>query len=139
MKTPSTHKLISVTLGGVFLLLASGCAVTTDGGYGGYPYVAAPNVGVGLGLGLDYYNDGPFGFDYGGWGPGYGVGPYYRRGGDARGHGDDHSHGDFRPHGGGILSGHSFRPAAPSRPMPSIPSGSHFGGDRGGDRGGGRR
>ncbi|WP_305807253.1 hypothetical protein, partial [Stenotrophomonas sp. YIM B06876] len=94
MKTPSRNGLAAAALGGLLVLLSSGCAVTSDGGYA---YGAAPAVGIGL----DYYDE-PFGFDYGGWGPGYGVGPFHRGG-------------DFHPRGGGNASGHAFRPAAPSR------------------------
>lgn len=47
----------------------------------------------------------PSGSDYGGWGPGYHVGP--ARHGERR---EEHS------------SNHAYRPAAPSRPAPSIPS-----------------
>jgi len=55
--------------------------------------------------GADFYE--PSGYEYGGWGPGYRVGP--PRGGDHR-----HDHpGGGRP---------AYRPAAPSRSMPSIPS-----------------
>lgn len=90
------------------LVLPVGCAV--DGSYrSGSP--------VSVGVGLDYYE--PFGFDYGGWGPGYHVGP--SRGG--------------MPHRG-VAPGRGFRSAPPGRAMPSIPSAPHSGG---GQRGGGRR
>jgi hypothetical protein len=95
-------------LAGTVLVAAAGCAVT-EGGYG---YDGS------VGVGVDYYE--PFGFDYGGWGPGYGgVAPY--RGGGPR---------------GGSPPGRSYRPAPSGRAMPSIPSGSRSGGGR---SGGGRR
>jgi hypothetical protein len=92
---------------GAFALLALGCAVTAGGGYG---------YDGGVGVGLDYYE--PLGFDYGGWGPGYGVGPF--RGG---GHRPDRG-------GGANPPGHAYRPSAPSRSVPSIPSGPRTGGGR---------
>ena len=67
--------------------------------------------------GVDYYYGPPV--FYGGWGPDYFVGPPPRRW-------------DGRPHprlGGG--GNPSFRPAPPSRPMPSIPSGPRGPGMRG--------
>ena len=92
---------------GLFTVLSSGCVVPGDGyGYNG-------DVGVGV----DYYE--PFGAIYGGWGPGYYVGPYR-----------DGGHGAYR--GGGRPSGHTYRPAPASHPMPSIPSGSRSGGSRSG-------
>jgi hypothetical protein len=68
---------------------------------------------VGVGYDAGYYE--PYGYEYGGWGPGYRVGP--GRGGDRRG-------------------GHpgSYRPAPSSRPTPSIPNRPRAGG---GPRGGG--
>jgi hypothetical protein len=59
------------------------------------------------GYGVNFYDAG--GYAYGGWGPGYGVGPP-RRGGD-RGRPDSHA----APHT-------AYRPASPSRSMPSLPS-----------------
>jgi hypothetical protein len=59
---------------------------------------------VGVGYVGGYYE--PYGYDYGGWGPGYAVGPY--RGG----------------HGGWNRDrGHApaFRPAPGGRSMPSLP------------------
>jgi squid-like protein/heterogeneous nuclear ribonucleoprotein A1/A3 len=85
------------------LLLPGACAV--EGGYG-YDDV---------GLGVGYYE--PFGFDYGGWGPGYRVGP--PRGGEGRGRGG---------------AGRGYRAAPEGRAMPSIPSGARSGGGRGGKR-----
>jgi hypothetical protein len=75
----------------------AGCVA--DGGYDG---------GVDVGYDVGFYE--PFGYEYGGWGPGYRVGPP-RRGFD-RGRGD--------VHGGAPHS--SYRPAAPSRSMPSLPT-----------------
>lgn len=92
-----------------FLFLSSGCVATADGGY-------EPNVNVGIGL--DYYDQ--FGYDYGNWGPDYGVGPY--RGGGARPRRGDGNPGH---------AGHGFRPASPSHQTPSIPSGPRAGGRRG--------
>lgn len=89
----------------LFSILSPGCAVTA-GGYG---------VDEGVGVGLDYYE--PFGFDYGGWGPGYRVGPF--------------RDGAQRPdRGGGNPPGRAFRPAPPSRSIPSIPSRARSGGSR---------
>jgi hypothetical protein len=76
------------------LMLLNACAVTGVGVDG--------SVGVGYDAG--YYE--PWGYDYGGWGPGYRVGP--GRGGDRRS--------DHPPHG--------YRPAPASHPTPSIPRGS---------------
>ena len=79
----------------------------------------------GGGYGYDGYNDGgigaayyePFGFDYGGWGPGYQVAPY--RGGD------------HRPVSVGThASARAYRSAPASHSMPSIPSHSRSGGSR---------
>jgi hypothetical protein len=69
---------------------------------------------VGVGYDAGYYE--PYGYEYGGWGPGYRVGP--GRGGDRRG-------------------GHpgAYRPAPASRPTPSIPNRPRAGG---GPRGPGR-
>jgi hypothetical protein len=100
----STHAgRLAAALGGIGLMILTACAVTGVGVDG--------SVGVGYDAG--YYE--PYGYDYGGWGPGYIVGP--GRGGDRRGHG---------PHLGG---GHAYRPAPSFRPTPSIP-----GGSRGGSR-----
>jgi hypothetical protein len=54
----------------------------------------------------------PYGYEYGGWGPGYFVGP--GRGGDRRG-----------------SSSHTYRSAPQSRPTPSIPRTPRGGGNRG--------
>ena len=93
---------------GLFTALASGC-VAPGGGYG---------YDNGVGVGVDYYE--PYGGYYGGWGPGYRVGP-------SRGY--DHGGGGYRGDGG-RPGGHSFRPPAASRSMPSIPSGGRGGGGR---------
>jgi hypothetical protein len=96
-------------LAAVSIALMSGCVAP----YPGYGY---GNVAVGA----DYYE--PYGFDYGGWGPGYYVGPG-RRGGFARGGGP-----------------HAFRGAPAGRRMPSLPGGRGGGrGGRGHGGGGGRR
>ncbi len=90
-------------------VLLFGCFIP-GGGYG---------YDDGGGIGGAYYE--PFGFDYGGWGPGYHVAPY--RGGD------------HRPVSGGGHTARAYRSAPASRSMPSIPShsssgGSHSGGSR---------
>jgi hypothetical protein len=108
MKTLQRARRPAALIGMVALLvLPAGCAVEGGSAYG-------PAVSVGVGL--DYYE--PFGFDYGGWGPGYNVGP--PRAG--------------APRGGGA-PGRGWRPAPPGRAMPSIPSAP----PRGGARGGGKR
>lgn len=101
----------AAVVAGLFLLLASGCAVTGEGGYG-------YNGGVSVGVGLDYYD--PFGFDYGPWGPDYQVGPY--RGGA-----------QHRQRGDGKAPGHNYRPAPRSHSVPSIPSKPRSGGGRSSD------
>jgi hypothetical protein len=53
-----------------------------------------------------YYE--PYGYEYGGWGPGYHVGPW--RGG---------GHPDY--HGGGGGHAPAYRPAPAGRSAPSIP------------------
>jgi hypothetical protein len=82
-------------------------------------------VGYDGDVGVDYYGGfyEPYGYDYGGWGPGYYVGP--PRGGDRRrdggrdgDHGDHGDHGPGGDHGGG--PGHG---------------GPGFGGDHGGGGG----
>ena len=83
------HGLLVVVFAAV-----AGCVA--GGGYDG---------GVDVGYGVDFYE--PFGYEYGGWGPGYGVGPPRR--------GFDRGRGEGAPHP-------AYRPAAPSRSMPSLPS-----------------
>ena len=80
-------------IGALTVAIFSGCAV--DGVSG--------DVGVGYVGG--YYE--PYGYDYGGWGPGYAVGPY--RGG----------HGGFNRDRGHAPA---FHPAPRGHSMPSIPS-----------------
>lgn len=60
---------------------------------------------VGVGYVGGYYE--PYGYDYGGWGPGYAVGPY--RGGHG-GYNRDRGHAP------------AFHPAPRGHSMPSIPS-----------------
>jgi len=70
---------------------------------------AVEGVGVDGSVGVDYvggYYE-PYGYEYGGWGPGYAVGPY------RDGHG-----GYYRDRG----HAPAFRPAPRGRSMPSIPS-----------------
>jgi hypothetical protein len=99
------RRLASALLFCPLLALPVGCAVTGDG---------TNSVGVAT-FGLDYYE--PFGYDYGGWGPGYAVGPF-RGGGERIGR------------RGGPSSGQPFRSAGPGRSMPSIPTGPRLGGGR---------
>jgi hypothetical protein len=95
----AARALASTLPAAAFAMLAA-CAVGPGGPYGGDDYVGG------------YYE--PVGYDYGGWGGGYGyrVGP--ARGGER----------------GGGPGPHAFRPAPASRPTPSIPS--RGGGGRGG-------
>ncbi len=87
-----------------------------------------PGEGYGYGnvpVGAGYYER--YGFDYGGWGPGYYVGPG-PRGGNR-----------FFARGGGQ---HAFRGPPAGRGMPSLPRGGRGGGRAGGGGhggGGGRR
>jgi hypothetical protein len=96
MKTLMNRRSLRALILASFVVMA-GCVVG-GGGYDG---------GASVGYDVGFYE--PFGYDYGGWGPGYGVG-LPRRGYD-RGRPDFHP----APHS-------SYRPAAPSRPMPSLPS-----------------
>jgi squid-like protein/heterogeneous nuclear ribonucleoprotein A1/A3 len=116
---------MAACLGAVALAMLSACEVTGVGVDG--------SVGV-VGYDGGYYE--PYGYEYGGWGPGYRVGP--GRGGDRRhegggdrhqdgggdrhqdGGGDRHQGGGDRHQGGG--ASHSYRPAPASRPTPSIPN-----------------
>jgi hypothetical protein len=73
---------------------------------------AVTGVGVDGTVGVDYvggYYE-PWGYDYGGWGPGYAVGPWH----------DGHRFGGPGFHGGGRPPPH-FRPGPVGRPMPSLP------------------
>ena len=83
-------------------VLLFGCFVPV----GGYGYDDGGDIGGA------YYE--PFGYDYGGWGPGYHVAPY--RGGD------------HRPVSGGGHTARAYRSAPASRSMPSIPSHARSGG-----------
>jgi hypothetical protein len=85
-------------LGAALVMLLPGCVAGGGGDYDG---------GVSVSYGADFYE--PFGYEYGGWGPGYWVGPPRRGGGW-----------HHRDYGGG--RGPAYHPAAPSRSMPSIPS-----------------
>lgn len=78
--------------GALTLAALSSCAVDGVSGSVGVGYVG------------DYYE--PYGYDYGGWGPGYAVGPY--RGG----HGDFHRDRGHAP---------AYRSPPPGRGMPSLP------------------
>jgi hypothetical protein len=79
--------------GALSLAMLSSCAVDGVSGEVGVGYVGG------------YYE--PYGYDYGGWGPGYAVGPY--RGG----HG-----GYYRDRG----HAPAFHPAPQGHRMPSLPS-----------------
>lgn len=96
MKTLVNGRSMRGLIGAVLVAIA-GCVA--GGGYDG---------GVSVGYGVGFYE--PYGYDYGGWGPGYRVGPP-RRGFDRPGRPDLHA----APHP-------SYRPAPPSRPMPSLPT-----------------
>jgi hypothetical protein len=82
-----------VSMGALVFTALAGCAVEGVSGEVGVGYVG------------DYYE--PYGYDYGGWGPGYAVGPY--RGG----------HGGFYRDRGHAPA---FRSAPQGHSMPSIPS-----------------
>jgi hypothetical protein len=82
-----------VLTGALALAGISSCAVDGVSGSVGVGYVGG------------YYE--PYGYDYGGWGPGYVVGPY--RGG---GHGDFHRDRGHAP---------AFRPPPRGHGMPSLP------------------
>jgi hypothetical protein len=98
-------KLIACIATAVFL---AGCAVS-GGGVG---------VGVDANLGYDagYYE--PYGYEYGGWGPGYGVAPWRGDRGDHGRH-DDHPR-DNQPHDRGHAP--AYRPAPAGHSTPSLPS-----------------
>jgi hypothetical protein len=98
-------RLLIVLAIGLLTFTESACTVVGDG------FAGNGNVGVGL----DYYE--PLGFDFGGWGPGYGIGPYH-----------DGSH-RFESRGSGS-AGHAYRSAPSSRAIPSIPSQGRLGGGR---------
>jgi hypothetical protein len=91
-------------------LSVADCAVS-GGGVG---------VGVDASVGYDagYYE--PSGYEYGGWGAGYGVAP--RRG--DRGHRDDHPREEHprEEHPHNRPQQPAYRPPAPGRSMPSLPS-----------------
>jgi hypothetical protein len=101
---------LTVALGAVLLTVVQGCVVGGGGYYDGDGYY---DGGAEVSYGADFYE--PYGYDYGGWGPGYRVGPF--RGGEHHDRGGDH-----HPDRGGGRGAPAYRPAAPSRSMPSIPS-----------------
>jgi hypothetical protein len=118
-------RLVTGLIGLSAAAMLSGCAVP-DGGYA-----------YGGGFGANYYE--PYGFGYGGWGPGYGVGPFrgsdhdFNHGGDHDfNHGGDH---DFN-HGGEFHTAHAYRSAPAGHAMPSIPGGGGHGGAASGFHGG---
>jgi hypothetical protein len=112
MNAPLQQRFAGWLSVGLLVIALLGCTVTG----GGLAYDGT------VGVGLDYYE--PLGFDYGGWGPDYGIGPY-------------HDGGRRPDQGRGIAPGHAFRPAPSSHSMPSIPSHARSGGGR--SAGGGRR
>jgi hypothetical protein len=90
------------TLGLAVATLLQACVAGGGGYYEG--------GGAEVNYSADFYE--PYGYEYGGWGPGYWVGPPRR--------------GDHRPERGTDRGGGgapAYRPAAPSRAMPSLPSG----------------
>jgi len=101
-----------------------GCAVQGDYAYGPHGPASSLNIG------LDYYE--PFGFDYGGWGPGYYLGPPLVSPGRGRfprdGPAPNNRPPNERPprdgptHDGDARN-HLWRPAPPGHAMPSIPAG----------------
>jgi hypothetical protein len=91
------RRWLAGAFGLALLTLLSGCVVGGAGYEGG---------GADISYGADFYE--PYGYEYGGWGSRYHVGP--PRGGERR---PEHSSGSRPP---------AYRPAAPSRSMPSIPS-----------------
>jgi hypothetical protein len=110
--------VLTAALGFVSACAVTGGSVEADYGGGYYqPY--------------GYYE--PYGYEYGGWGTGYRVGPRWGGGhhdgdhheGDH--HGGDHHDGDRGNHGpgagrgAGSAPGRPYRPAPPTRSMPSIP------------------
>ncbi len=80
---------------GILLLVVAQACVAPGGVY---------DEGASVSYGVGFYE--PYGYEYGGWGPGYRVGP--PRGGERRP--------DHRAHPP------AYRPAPSGRPMPSIPN-----------------
>jgi hypothetical protein len=91
-------RLGTVNALGIALLTFLSACVVPGGGY---------ERSAGVTYGVNYYE--PSGHAYGGWAPGYKVGP--PRGGDLH---PSPAHYEASPH--------AYRPAPPSRPMPSIPT-----------------
>ena len=108
---------VAAALLALLLMQLTSCAGGAVGVSAGYPdtYWDGPAYGYDLG----YFYGPPV--LYGGWGPGYFVGP--PRGGRPPQGWNGPSPRGGRPPG--------FRPAAPGRAMPSIPSGPRGGGPRG--------
>jgi len=88
------NRWMAAAFGALVLTVLCACEVTGVGVDG--------SVGVGYAAG--YYE--PYGYEYGGWGPGYHVGP---------GRGGDHRPDPPR-------QSHTYRSAPASRPTPSIPN-----------------
>jgi hypothetical protein len=108
------------TLGLIVVLFTAVAGCVAVGGYdGGYDGGATGSYGVG------FYE--PFGYDYGGWQPGYRVGP------PPRGGYDHAARSNSRP------SQPTYHPAPPSRSIPSIPAQSRGGQSHGGQPSAGGR
>jgi hypothetical protein len=100
-----SRTLLTLGLASLLAVGIGGCVATGAGYDGG---------GVDVGVSAGFYE--PYGYDYGGWGPGYYVGP--GRGGERR---------------GGPGRSHTYRPAPANRSPPTIPSRSRGGGTSGGN------
>ena len=100
---------VRTVINGIVIIMMFGCVVAG----GGYAYGDRD-------MRADYYE--PYGFGYGGWGPGYQVAPY--RNGGYHERRDDHA-------------SHAYRSAPASHAMPSITGahsvGTHPGGEHSGN------
>lgn len=92
MRASYLRTLMKVGIGGLCVTALASCAVEGVDGSVGVGYVGG------------YYE--PYGYDYGGWGPGYAVGPY------RNGHGGWNRDRGHAP---------AFRPPQAGRSMPSLP------------------
>lgn len=102
MKSPMIRRSTRWLIAALFLALG-GCVAVGDGYYGDDGYYGGTTVGYSAG----FYE--PFGYDYGGWHPGYRVGP-------PRGRYDHPARLDSHP------TNLAYHPALPSRSVPSIPT-----------------
>jgi hypothetical protein len=91
---PSLSRWLLVAVSGIAVVILQSCVAGGGAYYGG---------GVDVTYGADFYE--PWGYEYGGWGPGYWVGP-------PRGGWDQHHHPGDRPR--------PYRPV--ERSAPSIPN-----------------